>query len=423
MPFVSWDTQKGRAVFNRRFPVDVQPITGLWFRHKYPASVSRRDADEMSAEQLVVFNAAVDEARAIMGTALGIAAQSRAIANRVRAIADHPEMAALAERMRARSEAQELRILRQRLADDAPDAPVDPEAVIELWIKDRKRKPKARAIRARRSKMEKFFAWLDAGHTDMTRVIVGDIQRYKEYLPEDIARDHLTDILSHFNTAAKNNKLPRGNPAKSIGLPAKRQKSERVPFTPVEQTSILNAARDADPVIKWSNWLAAFTGAGTAEIIDADTRDVEIVDGIPTFHIRGDYRTHKGDDLKNAYRERSLPIRSIFAEEFVAYARSLGPGPLFPQIAPDRDGIRSHRASPRIIRFIRRLGIEAAPGEKKDFYSWRTTTTTKLENLTTYDRARYIVGHTAGDVHAKHYLKHPLAELCAVIEQLPDPTA
>jgi hypothetical protein len=38
------------------------------------------------------------------------------------------------------------------------------------------------------------------------------------------------------------------------------------------------------------------------------------------------------------------------------------------------------------------------------------------------DRQRFMIGHTALDVHGKVYLEHPPAKLKPFIDKLPDPT-
>lgn len=449
MPYVHWDTQKSRAQYQRRFPPDVAEITGAWFRHKYPGTVSFRTAIDLSVEQHLEFNARVNAARKHLATPQAYVQQTiQRIADRIKtdpmlgpmlaagrippdkidAVLNDPVLQAKAEEFVAGS-------------DPVPKAPVearDPvlsETVENLWINDRKRKPKPKAIRARRAKMDRFFDWLakhhhSARHTDMARASGADLQAYKEALPANIARDHLIDVRAHFRVAAKNNKFfPHPNPAANLGLPAKRKKAKRVDFTPAERKLILEHARvSEDQVIKWSNLIASVTGAGTAEIIDADTRDIEVVDGIVVFHIRTDYRAYGDDDLKNEFRGRSLPVHPGVAAGFLAYRDAVrrdyyggGDGPLFPQIPEDKDGVRNHRASMKIMRFLRRIGIKNEPGIKRDFYSWRHTVCTMLEDFTTPDRARYIVGHGGRDVHANAYLKHPVPALLKVIRRLPDP--
>lgn len=82
MPFVTWDNQKGRAQYQRRYPADVVPFLGKAYRHKYPATVSLRVAEELSVEQTADFLARVDEARMRFGTPAGMAAALRALRQR-----------------------------------------------------------------------------------------------------------------------------------------------------------------------------------------------------------------------------------------------------------------------------------------------------------------------------------------------------
>lgn len=448
MPYVHWDTQKSRAQYQRRFPPDVVEITGAWFRHKYPGTVSFRTAIEQSVEQHLEFNARVAAARQQAGT--GEAYVRRTLRRLAARMIDDPSLANLfltglipGDKIEAVLDNAELGAIAPDLGPipaQAPKRPIEPrdpvlyETVEELWINDRKRKPKPKAIRARRTKMNRFFDWLVAHHhcarhTDMARVSGDDLQAYKESLPAGIARDHLIDIRAHFRVGAKNNKFPYGNPAANLGLPAKRKKAKRVDFTDTERKLIIERARVSDdPVIKWSNLIASVTGVGTAEIIDADTRDIEVVGGITVFHIRTDHRVYGDDDLKNEFRGRSLPVHPGLAAGFVAYRDEVrrdyyggGDGPLFPQIAADKDGVRNHRASMKIMRFLRRIGIKNEPGIRRDFYSWRHTVCTMLEDFTTGDRARYIVGHGGRDSHAQDYLKHPVPKLLRVIRRLPNP--
>jgi hypothetical protein len=57
-------------------------------------------------------------------------------------------------------------------------------------------------------------------------------------------------------------------------------------FTPDEHRRILVAARHADPVIYWCNWLASFHGTRLSEITDIDTREFVEIDGIWVMQIR-----------------------------------------------------------------------------------------------------------------------------------------
>ena len=80
--------------------------------------------------------------------------------------------------------------------------------------------------------------------------------------------------------------------------------------------------------------------------------------------------------------------------------------------------IREHAAN-LISPWLRGLGI----AEKRlSFKSWRQTITTLLTRSgVDPDRARFVVGHGPRDIHAKHYLKHPVADLMVAIASIPYP--
>lgn len=321
--------------------------------------------------------------------------------------------------------------------DPTPNGdPITTDVVMALWQSDRELPPKPKAVRAKERKLERLFAFL--GKPDnLAGVTVHDLQGYKEHLVREggnnYARDHLIDLKSIFTVAYNNQKIT-ANPAAQIKVPGKRAKVERVPFSDDEAREILIAARNAGPIVRWANWLAAFSGMITEEIVDADTRDVEVISGIPCFHVRPYYRAINGaageDALKTKYRTRILPLHPAIADEFVAFVAGVradyhggGHGPLFPMLSPDRDGLRNTKASNEIMKFIRGLGITE---KEKVFYSWRHRVASQLEHMQPRpgrDTQRYIIGHGPIDVHARFYLDHPPRDLKPFIDRLPDPTA
>lgn len=72
MPYVYRDSQKQRAIYQRRFPSEVYPLTGVWHQHKWPKTISLTTARELSAEKIVEFNALVEAARQRLQTADGM---------------------------------------------------------------------------------------------------------------------------------------------------------------------------------------------------------------------------------------------------------------------------------------------------------------------------------------------------------------
>jgi integrase len=110
----------------------------------------------------------------------------------------------------------------------------------------------------------------------------------------------------------------------------------RIGFDDKDIPLILTAARSADPVIRWANWLGAFSGARLAEIIEADTRDIEMTPAGAIFHVRLDHRP-VSQRLKTDFSERAFPIHSaVMREGFGEYVASLPAGSLFPQVRLDR---------------------------------------------------------------------------------------
>jgi len=80
-------------------------------------------------------------------------------------------------------------------------------------------------------------------------------------------------------------------------VPKKPPHEERRAFTDEEAARILIAARSADPLVRWANWLAAFTDTITEEIVGARREDFYQIGDIWVFDMTG--RT-----LKSAFRSR-----------------------------------------------------------------------------------------------------------------------
>jgi hypothetical protein len=308
--------------------------------------------------------------------------------------------------------------------------PVDFQTIIDdVWAINRDKPPSVDAREDKRRHMRRLFAFIDAGHTDMSRVETPDIQRYKEHLfkraeageiERNTARDALIHIKALFTSAVENLRLD-ADPGATITIPPKYTKpgNKRRIYGPAERKLILERASiAASPLIRWSIWIAAFTGAITEEIVEADSRDVEIIDDdIVIFHIRLDHRS-KGQELKTEFRPRPVPLHPAILKdgEFVRYVRSLPPGPLFPELPLDRKGRRATRGSTVLMAFLRKTCGIVDP--RKDFYSWRHTFKTicreaKIEEQ--YSDA--ITGHANGSV-AREYGVYPMPVLLREIEKI-----
>jgi integrase len=250
--------------------------------------------------------------------------------------------------------------------------------LINTWAKS-ERNPTLKTKEEFDSKISQLTEFLK--HDDAAKVTDIDIIRWKEYLL-DKGRSHktienyLNVIKTLYNFAVKNKKLAV-SPAKDISFSAKSDgRDDRLPFTVEDARLILTVARkESDPVIRWANWIAAFTGARLEEIVGAAAADIEQIDGVWCLNIRLDNRIPDAT-LKNIVSKRIVPLHpAIIDEGFLVYAKSVPKGgPLFPKLPPDKFGKRSGVATKRIGRWLRddpENGGVGITDPRKVFHSWR----------------------------------------------------
>jgi integrase len=93
-------------------------------------------------------------------------------------------------------------------------------------------------------------------------------------------------VKTIFRFSANNRKIAT-DPTAGITYKAKRDpKKRRLPFTFDEAKLILTAARSAGPEIFFPNLIASLSGARLAEVVEAHTDDIEMIDGRWCLHIR-----------------------------------------------------------------------------------------------------------------------------------------
>ena len=138
-------------------------------------------------------------------------------------------------------------------------------------------------------------------HDDMTQVQFEHCRDYRDHLytidpnPDHFKThsNHLAMLKALFSCAAKDRHLS-ANPFADLEWDRGRQNS-RPDFTPEERRCILLLSREADPAIKWGNWLAAFGGQQNEELADAHARDVVYLDGgLGHLYSRGQPCTRPG---------------------------------------------------------------------------------------------------------------------------------
>ena len=322
------------------------------------------------------------------------------------------------------------------------------EQAIASWVTHKTRTIKPQAIRNKSTKARHYWAWAkhhgrttapfvqppkgykskkggglvdgqfaDLSRDDLTQITTQDLQAYKQFLLRKYGNnyciDHLSDLKALLTQTFDDGKFGEGgsDPGKAVKLPAKRKKGKHKQFSDADVRTIFEALPGQPAHIEWPITIMAYLGLICEEIADATTHDVERVDGLTVLHIRADNRLMpdaQNNELKTIQRERSLPLPPDIAEGFWAYVERVrlghGEGPLFPQVYPDRDGVRTGKIGAAVRAFIRALGIEGLP------YSFRNRFHTALDGLSepkpSADRERYICGHTTIDVHAA-YKMHP----------------
>ena len=132
------------------------------------------------------------------------------------------------------------------------------------------------------TKRGRFAEWL--GHDDMARVGFENCRDYRDAMIDDgdlssgSILNHLKLLKALFTYAFDNEHITT-NPMARIKYSAGDRK-ERDDFTPEERKLILTLAREAEPHVYWVNWVCSFLGTRTSEVADANTLDIDCIDGI-----------------------------------------------------------------------------------------------------------------------------------------------
>ena len=135
--------------------------------------------------------------------------------------------------------------------------------------------------------------------------------------------NHLKLLKALFTYAFDNEHITT-NPMARIKYSAGDRK-ERDDFTPDERKLILILARKAEPQVDWVNWVCSFLGTRTSEVADANTLDIECVDGIWVMSIHKKHRS-RDQRLKTKVSTRKLALHgALLNEGFLDYWRSLPP--------------------------------------------------------------------------------------------------
>jgi integrase len=253
--------------------------------------------------------------------------------------------------------------------------------------------------------------------------------RRREDPQVEAVEDQLYEIKGLFRWAFDNRKFPIGypNPGEGVRYKGKTDPRDKYQeFEPDEIALILTEARKAEPFVRWFRWLAAYCGARTAEIAEAQTSDIEVLaDGTAVFHIRLLNRP-VAQRLKTDFSPRPVPIHeAVKAEGFLSYVDWVkrtyhggGEGPLLPMLKM-YGGRLNDDASNRSMAWLRSIGIgvkaDGGYDRRKCNHSWRHTCKTRFRDFMEEQFSDKLTGHVRGG-EGREYGRFPIPLLRKQIE-------
>jgi hypothetical protein len=192
--------------------------------------------------------------------------------------------------------------------------PVPFDRIILLWAKQTNAPKKGN--QDMEAKCGRFAEWL--GHDDMARVGFENCRDYRDAMIDegDLSSGSILNhlkLLKALFTYAFDNEHTTTNPMARIKYSA-GDRNERDDFTPEERKLILILARKAEPHVYWVNWVCSFLGTRTSEVADANTPDIECIDGIWVMSI---HRKHRSRDqrLKTKVSTHKLALHGALLDE------------------------------------------------------------------------------------------------------------
>ncbi len=302
-----------------------------------------------------------------------------------------------------------------------PTSPVVPFAtIIDAWALEHPN-PKTKDDYAAKCRTLTDFL----GYNDAARVTPEEIVRFKRHLlTSGFAPKSVQNVFAGVKTIFKfgvANKEITTDPTGGITYKAKRDpKRKRLPFTFDDAKLILTAARNAGPEIFFPNLIASLSGARLAEVVEAHTDDIEMIDGRWCLHIREDNR-EENQTVKTEASVRTVPLHDeIIRQGFIEYVHSLPSGPMFRQYRTNKYNRRNDHASKVNSEFVRNLGI--TDRRKAPMHSWRHFAKTYFKNDPRVKEEIHdaITGH-GSDSEGRRYGVYELRAMAKAIARLPNP--
>ena len=294
--------------------------------------------------------------------------------------------------------------------------PVSFDQLVKEWAAERKPAKKTLYEWTRIVKALKKFV----RHNDATKVTVADLNGWKAQMLLDglkaktIRDAKIAPVRAIMQWAVDNNHLP-ANPAARVTLDVKVISNERKRgFRDPEAQLVLSSARkEANPVLRWVPWIAAYTGGRVAELCQLRREDVLKIDAIWCLQI-----TPEAGPLKTLSSDRIVPIHSALIDEgFLKFAETISSGALFKKLPPDVFGSRGGNGAKVIGRWIRSLGITDPRISPNHSWRHRFKTLARMHEVRP-DIGDALVGHgkrTVGD----GYGEFPVPALKREMEKIP----
>ena len=230
------------------------------------------------------------------------------------------------------------------------------DELLKGWEKERK--PAAKTVYEWSREVRQLAIFLECG--DASRVTPEDVIRWKEALiavglsAKTVNDSKLAAVRTVLQWGVDSRRLPT-NPAAGVRMDGKHTKRKRRGFTDAEALMLLKAAEsETNLVLHWIPLLCAYSGARLSEICQLRVEDVREIEGIWCMVIDSE-----AGSVKTESSERIVPLhRAIIEADFLPFVRTIGRGPIFAELSPDRFGNRGGNGTKMIGRWVRGLGLE-----------------------------------------------------------------
>jgi integrase len=164
----------------------------------------------------------------------------------------------------------------------------------------------------------------------------------------------LAPVRAMLQWGVDNRKLAH-NAAERVGMDSSARPSERKrSFNDEEARTVLRTALlERGALRRWVPWVCAYTGARVSEVCQLRAEDIVQLEGIWCVHF-----APEAGSLKNTGSERTIPLHPALTEAgFLTFVKTVGSGPLFADVTPDRFGSRGGNGTKVLGRWVRGLGI------------------------------------------------------------------